>query len=146
MKKQRGRPFKKGNKHGCGRPKGSRNKKSEPGKELLKEYEPHLTRKLISMGLEGKMQAMRMCMDRLSPAPRDASVHFPLPEIKSASDVATAAAKITRGMGKGKLSPETGEAMMNVLETHARVIETAVLEERVDLLETHRPTNEAPSE
>ena len=50
MKKSRGRPFKKGNKHGRGRPKGSRNKKSDPGKELLKEYEPHLTRKLIALG------------------------------------------------------------------------------------------------
>jgi hypothetical protein len=146
MKKSRGRPFKKGNRYGCGRPKGSRNKTTEPGKELLKEYEPHLTRKLIAMGLEGDTQALRICMDRLLPAPRDASVRIGLPKvIKSTSDLATVAEKITRGVGKGVLSPSDGEKMMNVVESQSRVIVSAVLEKRVEQLEHGSSVTEAPS-
>jgi hypothetical protein len=140
--KSRGRPFEKGNKLGCGRPKGSRNKKSDPGKELLKEYEPHLTRKLIALGLEGDPRALKICMDRLVPAPRDASVHIALPKVmKSNGDLVNAAEKITRGVGKGILSPSDGEKIMNVIEGQSRVIENADLEKRVEQLESHGSTD-----
>jgi hypothetical protein len=115
-----------------------------PAKKLLEEYEPHLTRKLIALALEGNAQALRICMERLMPAPRDAYVPLSLPKIKSAEDVANAAEKVTRGIGKGVLSPSEGERIMNVLESQSRVIESAGTEQRVQKLEDYLATTKKP--
>ena len=140
MSKPRGRPFEPGNKFGRGRPKGSRNRKVTPAVQLLKQYEPDLTRRLIGMALQGNAQALRICMERLVPAPHDACVPITLPKIKSAGDVATAAEQITRGMGRGNLSPSEGEKMMSVLESQSRVIENAEIERRLEKLEDYVAT------
>jgi len=99
VKKPRGRPFQPGNTFGRGRPKGSRNRDTAPAKTLLEEYTPHLTRKLIALALEGNAQALRICMERIMPAPRDACVPIKLPKIKSAEDIASAAEKVMRSIG-----------------------------------------------
>jgi hypothetical protein len=145
VKKPRGRPFAPGNKFGRGRPKGSRTRDTPEAKKLLEEYSPHLTRKLIAMALEGNPQALRLCMERIMPPPRDASAPINLPKIKSGEDVASAAEKVTRGVGKGVLSPFEGETIMSVLETQSRVIENAVLEKRVQKLEGYLATAKKPS-
>lgn len=144
MKKPRGRPFEPGNKFGRGRPKGSRTRDTAPAKKLLEEYTPHLTRKLIALALEGNAQALRICMERIMPTPRDACVPINLPKITSAEDVASAAEKVTRGIGKGVLSPSEGETIMNVLESQSRVIESAGTEKRVQTLEDHLATAKKP--
>jgi hypothetical protein len=144
VNKPRGRPFEQGNRFGRGRPNGSRNRDTALVKKLLEAYAPHLTRKLIAQALEGNTQALRICMERLMPAPRDASVPINLPKIKSAEDVANAAEKVTRGMGKGVLSPSEGERIMNVLESQSRVIESAGTEQRVQKLEDYLATTKKP--
>jgi hypothetical protein len=144
VKKPRGRPFEKGNKSGKGRPKGSRNQDTAPAKTLLVEYSPHITRKLIAMALEGNPQALRICMERIMPPPRDAYAPISLPKIQSAEDVAGAAEKVTRGIGKGVLSPCEGETIMNVLESQFRVIENAGTEKRVQKLEDYMTTAKKP--
>ena len=144
MKQPRGRPFQPGNKLGRGRPKGSRNRATASVKKLLEEYEPHLTRKLIALALEGNPQALRLCMERLMPAPRDASVPIKLPMIKTSEDVASAAEKVARGIGKGALSPSEGEKLMQLLESHLRVIESAGIEQRLQKLEEHLASTQKP--
>lgn len=74
MSKPRGRPFAPGNTLGRGRPKGSRNKAQSPGQDLLDEYAPHLVRKCISMAMQGDPGALRICMDRISPPRKNASI------------------------------------------------------------------------
>jgi hypothetical protein len=144
MKKTRGRPFEPGNKMGRGRPKGSRNQEMSEAKALLKEFEPHITRKTIALGLAGNIPALKMCMDRVMPVPRDACIPITLPKVKTAGDVATAAEKVTGGIGKGILSPSVGKTIMNVLETQSRVIEGAGTEKRVDELEDYLATTKKP--
>src|ERR1019366_3561651 len=84
--KVRGRPFLPGNTLGKGRPKGSRNK-AKPGQTLMKEYAEHLERKCIALAMQGNQSAMRICMERISPARRGAIVTMNLPPIKTAGDV-----------------------------------------------------------
>jgi len=144
VSKPRGRPFEPGNKAGRGRPKGSRNRDSGPVKAIFDEYAPHLARKVVAKALEGDPQALRICMDRIMPVPRDAGIPIHLPKIKSMGDVADAAGKVTRDMGKGNLSPSEGERMMNVLETHARLIENSETEKRVEKLEEHMAATKTP--
>src|SRR2546423_15653328 len=101
MSKVRGRPFEPGNTLGRGRPKGSRNHAKSPGEDLLEEYAPHLVRKCIALAMQGDRSAMRICMERISPARQDACIRMSLPPIRKAEDVNKAVEEVTRGIRRG---------------------------------------------
>jgi len=133
-KQARGRPFEPGNKLGRGRPKGSRNK-TNPGQDLLDEYAPHLMRKCIAEAMQGNPSAMRLCIERISPARRGPAVTMALPAIKTAADVDKAGEKVTQAIRRGKITPTDGEIVMNILEGRLRVIEKVHLESRLEEME-----------
>ena len=135
MNKPRGQPFPPGNTLGRGRPAGSRNKAKPPGQDLLDEHALLLVRKCIFLALQGDRSAMRICMDRISPARRDASIRMNLPRIRTAQDLDQAAEKVTQGIGRGGVTPAEGEKMMNIFEIRSRIIEKAHWESRLEKLE-----------
>ena len=135
MNKPRGRPFEAGNKFGRGRPKGSRNREKSPGQHELEEYALHLVRKCITMAMRGDQSALRMCMERISPARRGALIQMNLPPIRTAQDVDRAAEKVTQAIRRGKLTPAEGGTMMNVLEGRSRIIVGAQFEGRLQKVE-----------
>jgi hypothetical protein len=135
MSKPRGRPFQPGNKMGKGRPKGSRNKPKAPVQALLDEYAIPLAGKCISMAMQGDRSALRMCMERISPARLGSSIRMMLPPIKTAGDIDKAADTVTRDVGRGKITPAEGGMMMNLLESRSRVIEKVQTESRLETLE-----------
>jgi hypothetical protein len=141
MKKARGQPFPPGNTLGRGRPKGSRNKAKSPGQDLLDEYAPHLMRKCITLAMQGDRSAMRICMERISPARRGACITMNLPAIRTAKDLDKAAEKVTQAIRRGELTPTEGETMMNLLESRSRVMERGQLESRLEKLEENMAAN-----
>jgi hypothetical protein len=132
--KVRGRPFAPGNRLGRGRPKGSGNK-VKPGQALLDDYAEPITRKCIALAMRGDRSAMRICMERISPARRGASIQMNLPPIKTAADVDRAAEKVTQAIRRGNLTPTEGATMMSILESRSRVFERVQLEGRLDKVE-----------
>ncbi len=135
MKELRGRPFEPGNTLGRGRPKGSRNKPKSPGQDLFNEYAEHLIRKVISLGLAGDNNALRMCIDRISPARRDAVIQMNLPAIRKAEDLDKAAEKVTQGLRRGKLTPVEGGRVMSILGDRLKIFETVELANRIEKVE-----------
>ena len=136
MNEPRGRPFAPGNTLGRGRPKGSRNKASSVEQDLLDKYAPHLVGKCIERALKNEdRSAMRICMDRILPARREASIRVSLPRIKTAQDLEKAAEKVTQAIGRGRIAPAEGEKMMNVFEIQSRIIEKSQYESRLKKLE-----------
>src|SRR5690348_6513429 len=59
--------FQPGNKHGKGRPSGSRNKASLAVDKLLDGEAEAITRKAIELALEGDGPALRLCLERVAP-------------------------------------------------------------------------------
>ena len=135
MNKVRGRPFEPGNKLGRGRPKGSRNKSKSPGQGLFDEYAEHLIRKTISLGLAGDTHALRLCIERISPARRDTVIQMNLPAIRKAEDLDKAADKVTQSMRRGKITPVEAGRVMHNLESRLRIFETVVLAGRLEKVE-----------
>ena len=135
MNKPRGRPFAPGNTLGRGRPPGSRNKAKAPGQDLLDQYAESVTRKCISMALQGDARALRICMERISPARQDACIQLSLAPIRTAQDVAKAAEKVTQAIRRGKITPLEGGKMMSILESRSRIMENVQLESRLTKLE-----------
>jgi hypothetical protein len=135
MNEPRGRPFAPGNTLGRGRPTGSRNKANSPAQDLLDKYTPHLVSKCIDLAMKGDRSAMRVCMERISPARRDAPIRMSLPSIRTVQDVDKAADKVTQAIRRGAITPSDGEKLMNIFEIRGRIIEKGDFESRVEKLE-----------
>ena len=85
-----------------GRPKGARNKKTLAIESLLEGQAEALTQTAISKALEGDGLALRLCMERIAPAPKDKSVSFPLPEMKDAIDASKAVSSVLTAVSEGE--------------------------------------------
>jgi hypothetical protein len=144
MSEPRGRPFEPGNTQGRGRPKGSRNKAQSPAQELVEQYEIHVAKKCIQMASQGDVRAIKILMDRSFPPRRDACIRMSLPPIRTVQDVAKAAGKVTRSIGRGVITPSEGEKMMNTLEAQTRIIAKSDWEARVDELEHDKAARDMP--
>ena len=77
-----------------GRPKGAKNKKTLAIESLLEGQGEALTQTAISKALEGDGLALRLCMERIAPAPKDKVVSFPIPEVEDAMDASQAASSV----------------------------------------------------
>jgi len=135
MSQPRGRPFAAGNTHGRGRPKGSPNKSSSPEQDVLDGYAGKLMLKCISMAGQGNVAALRLCMERILPARREALFQLNLPKIRTTQDV-NKAEKVTQAMARGRMTASDGEKVMSILEMRFRIIDSAELESRLARLET----------
>lgn len=100
-----------------GRPKGARNKKTLAIESLLEGQAEALTQTAISKALEGDGLALRLCMERIAPAPKDKSVLFPIPEMNDAMDASKAASSVLTAVSKGELTPIEGTRVMGLIDS-----------------------------
>ena len=118
-----------------GRTPGSRNKTTIAVETLLEGEHETLTRKAIEKALEGDVTALRLCLDRIAPARRDAPVSFVLPPIASAEDAVKASSAILAAVAAGEVTPDEGARVMSLLTAHKALVETCDLETRIAALE-----------
>jgi hypothetical protein len=85
--------------------------------------------------MQGDLGALRLCMERISPARRDACIRLNLPPVQTAQDVDKAAEKVTQAIQRGKITPDDGGKMMSILGSRLRVIESVQHESRLEKLE-----------
>ena len=88
-----------------GRPKGSRNKATIAIESLLQGQAEALTQTAVTKALEGDSMALRLCMDRIAPAPKDQPVSFSLPKMKNALDASEAAGSVLTAVSGGEPDP-----------------------------------------
>jgi len=94
------------------------------------------------MALQGDPTAMRLCMERLIPAPRHRTVQFKVPPLKTLADVNAASQSILSDVAKGQLTPAEGQDVAGLLEGRRHVIETQEMEERIRAVEqAHQATS-----
>lgn len=129
----RGRPFAPGN---PGRPKGARHKVSRAVEMLLEGEAEALTRKAVEAALGGDMTALRLCLDRLAPARRDAPVTFDLGPLDGPAAALAATARAIEAMAEGELTPTEAAAVVALLESYRRSFETVEIERRLAALES----------
>ncbi len=119
-----------------GRTKGARNKKTLAIESLLEGQAEALTQTAISKALEGDGLALRLCMERIAPAPKDKSVSFPLPEMRDAMDASKAASSVLTAVSEGELTPRFKEQrVMELIDSYRRTLELTEIEERLQALE-----------
>jgi len=135
--KQRGRPFEPGKSgNPKGRPKGSRNQATLLAEALLDGEAETLTRKLIKKAMDGDLNALRFCLERLVAPRRERRVAFELPrKIETAADAAKASSAVLTECSAGTLSPSEASQVMSLITSHVRVLETSEIESRIAALE-----------
>jgi len=124
--------FSKGNN---GRPKGARNLKTLAIESLLEGQAEALTQTAISKALEGDSVALRLCLDRIMPAPKDRRIKVQLPSISSPRDLLKAASDVMISVQSAELTPLEGEKVMVLLERCQKLFVSVDLEERIEALE-----------
>ncbi|NHM17652.1 hypothetical protein [Tritonibacter mobilis] len=118
-----------------GKPKGARHKATRAVLSLLDGEAEGLTRKAVELALDGDTTALRLCLERIAPAKKDAPVQFDLPPMQSAADAAKAAGAVLDAVALGDVTPTEGAHIMQLVETYRRTLETTELEARVAALE-----------
>jgi hypothetical protein len=136
QRRGRGKPFPKGiSGNPAGKPPGARNRTTLAVQELLNGEAEKLTRKCVELALGGDSTALRLCMERLAPPPKDRPIDFPIPAATTAREINIALSKVAEAVGTGTLTPGEGNSVAALLEVHRRGIETTNLEDRVERLE-----------
>ena len=105
-----------------GRPLGSRNQ-STLVEELLRSRQEALVEKTIEMALNGDSVALRLCLERLYPVPRDRKIDLPLPAVTNIEQAPAVIDAILKGVGEGEITPCEGQALAGIVETQKRVLE-----------------------
>lgn len=119
----------------AGRPKGARNKKTVAIAALLEGQSEELTQTAISKALEGDSTALRLCLDRIAPAPKDVAVSFAMPRMNNALDAAKAAGSVLNAVSDGELTPIEATRVMSLIDSYRRVLELTDIEHRLQALE-----------
>jgi hypothetical protein len=119
-----------------GKPKGSRHKATLAIESLLEGQADALTQKAVELALDGDVTALRLCLDRIAPARKDAPVMIDIPDISTADGTLKAGSAIVAAVASGEISPDEGQKLMSLIEVQRRQIETADLEARLAALES----------
>jgi hypothetical protein len=135
ISKKTGHRFEPGNKHGKGRPEGSRNKATITLQSLLDDEGEAVTRKAIELAKKGDSTAMRLVIERLIPPTRERRVNVTLPKVNAAADTTAAIAAVLEAVARGELTPGEGQALAGLLEAQRKSIETLDLESRLAAIE-----------
>jgi hypothetical protein len=118
----------------AGKPKGTRHKATQAIMVLLEGEAEALTRKAIEKALEGDTTALRICMDRISPALKPAAQPIRLAEPLPESLTDTAKAFIAAA-ASGEMPPDLAAQMVAAVASVARVEEIELLKNRLESLE-----------
>jgi hypothetical protein len=118
-----------------GKPCGARHRITRAIEGLLEGEHEALTRKAIEKALEGDNIALRLCLERLAPARKDAPIAFNLPPVRTAAEVVGASAAVMAAVAAGEITPDEGGRVMLLLTSHRAIIETGDHEVRLAALE-----------
>lgn len=139
-----GRPFARGvSGNPAGRPVGARNAATQLAETLLDGEAEALTRALVERALAGDPAMLKLAIERIVPR-RVRTRPLPLPEIKSAADLAPAMAAIARAAAEGAITPSDAAELARMVETALRALEIGDFDRRLAMLE--RRAEEAGAE
>ena len=119
----------------AGKPPGCRNHASRTAEALLDGEAEALTRKVMTLALDGDPTAIRLCFDRIIAPRRARPVQLDLPPIAGPADIAAAMAAITAAVAEGAITPAEGAEVGMVVDTYLRALEASDFDRRLKALE-----------
>ena len=79
--------------------------------------------------------ALRLCMERIAPAPKDNLVSFTIHQMNNSLDASQAAGSVLTAVSEGNLTPIEATRVMGLIDSYRRTLELTEIEERLQTLE-----------
>ena len=119
----------------AGKKPGTRNKVTMAVIELLNGQAEKLTQRCVERALEGDLQALKICLDRIVPVVKERSVRVPLPDTSTAENIEKAFDAVLLAISTGQLTPSEGATMTNILKERRSALELREFDQRLTMLE-----------
>jgi Family of unknown function (DUF5681) len=119
----------------AGRPRGARNKRTLAAESMFDRDGAEIIETLIGLAKDGDVAALRMCIDRIYPRPRDQPVSLDLPAMTTAADAVAAMGAIMQAIGDGDLGAQEAAELAKVVAGFSQTFVTADLEQRLRHIE-----------
>ena len=139
----KGRPFEPGNKMGCGRPPGSRNRRSLLGQQILEENGDAIVRKAMLSALKGDSALLRAFLPYVLQRPKELPIETGPMRMTTLEELATTFDTILDKIAKGELTLEQSRRIISLLEARCRLIDIEELDARLKRVEEQFPDNDA---
>jgi hypothetical protein len=119
----------------AGRPRGARNKRTLAAESMFDREASQIIDKVIDLAKAGDVVAIRLCLDRIYPRPRERPVALDLPPMTTPAEAVAAMGAITDAVGDGELGPQEAADLAKVVAGFSQTIATADLEARLSQAE-----------
>ncbi len=119
----------------AGRPLGARGKAALFAEAMFEGEAEGIIRTAIVKAMEGDMAAVRVCLDRIAPRPRDRVIPFELPPLRSAQNALDATAEIAAALARGDITATQAEEVSRLIDRYLTTLEVVEFERRVCRLE-----------
>lgn len=119
-----------------GRPKGALSKRSQLGK-LLESHAQTLIQKLVELAKQGDSTALKLCIERLIPKPKEEAIEFVLPEgnPRSFQTLLDWQDYVITAVSMGELTLQQGQQISSLFTAKAKTMEQLLIEERISEIE-----------
>lgn len=120
-----------------GRPRNSGFKQNEL-KQILNDSAPQLLKKMVEMALDGDVNAIKLCMERLVPRvkPGDAPITIELPSLKkagnSSAELMEIGAQVINERIDNNVDSSQAQALFEMLDSQRSLIETESVQKQLD--------------
>ena len=94
-----------------------------------------LTRKAVELAMEGDTTALKLCLERIVPRRKSRAVTFDLPRIDRVEDLGNAIGSVLQEAANGRLFLDEAAALIGMMETRRKAIESIDFEKRLQALE-----------
>src|SRR4051812_9391927 len=101
----------------AGRKPGSRNRASQMLETLLDGQAEALVQKAVELALQGNPAMLKMCLERLAPAPRGPSVQLDLGSIEDSYDLFFAQVRVLKALAAGQISVAEAAGVTKIIES-----------------------------
>ncbi len=130
-------PFKEGESgNPNGRPKGIIDKRSELA-GLLKPHAPELVEKAVELALEGDVNALRLCLERLIPKAKDETINLVIKaeDLTQPELLLNINSTAINAVSSGEITPSEGKAISAIIDGQRKLIEIVGIDKRLAALE-----------
>lgn len=126
-----------------GRPKG-RQSAAEQVRALIEPHKAEIIAKAVELAKLGDPHALKLCLERLAPTPRQEAEKVTVPGLASAPTMQAKAQAIMAAVGDGQISAEAGDKLLRMLDTYGKAVVLTEHEQRLAAIEGRAPREIAP--
>lgn len=109
----------------AGRPPGARNQATMAALTLLEGECEALTRKAVELALNGDIQALRLCLERIVAPVRERPINITLPTIECTEDAPRFTAALLDAVASGEIKVADAATIIGIAEVHCEAIRIA---------------------